>query len=183
MHAKTSVMASKEFRTDRIWLNGSEESATSGRLASCLASVREAARAQGGAAVSTEWRVHICSENNFPTAAGLASSAAGYACLVPALCRLYGITGDVSALARRGSGSACRSVYGGFVRWFMGNREDGGDSLAAQLQPSSHWPGLKVIICVASDHRKTTSSSLGMRNSVNTSELLKYRAEYSVPTR
>jgi len=183
MHAKTSVMASKEFRTDRIWLNGSEESATSGRLASCLASVREAARAQGGAAVSTEWRVHICSENNFPTAAGLASSAAGYACLVSALCRLYGITGDVSALARRGSGSACRSVYGGFVRWFMGNREDGGDSLAAQLQPSSHWPGLKVIICVASDHRKTTSSSLGMRNSVNTSELLKYRAEYSVPTR
>jgi len=184
MHAKTSVMASKEFLTDRIWLNGAEESANTGRLASCLSSVREAAEALGDSSkVPTHWKVHICSENNFPTAAGLASSAAGYACLVSALCRLYGITGDISALARRGSGSACRSVLGGFVRWFMGNREDGGDSLAAQLQPASHWPGMKVIICVASDHRKTTSSSLGMRNSVNTSELLKYRAEYSVPTR
>jgi len=183
MHAKTSVTASKDFPADRIWLNGVEESATTGRLASCLASVREAALAQGETSVPADWRVHICSENNFPTAAGLASSAAGYACLVSALCKLYNIKTDVSALARRGSGSACRSVYGGFVRWLMGNREDGGDSIAVQLQPASHWPGLKVIICVASDHRKTTSSSLGMRNSVKTSELIKYRAQYSVPTR
>ena len=183
MNAKTSVTASPEFVSDRIWLNGVEESATSGRLASCLASVRSAASKQGDAAVSPEWKVHICSENNFPTAAGLASSAAGYACLVSALCKLYNIKCDVSALARQGSGSACRSVYGGFVRWVMGNREDGSDSIAVQLQPANHWPGLKVIICVASDNRKTTSSSIGMRNSVNTSELIKYRAEYSVPTR
>lgn len=59
--------------------------------------------------------VHICSENNFPTAAGLASSAAGYACLVYALAELYEIQGDVSVIARRGSGSACRSIYGGWV--------------------------------------------------------------------
>ena len=116
MHAKTSVTASQEFVSDRIWLNGVEESATTGRLASCLASVREAASQQGETKVPPSWKVHICSENNFPTAAGLASSAAGYACLVSALCKLYGITSDVSALARRGSGSACRSVYGGFVR-------------------------------------------------------------------
>ena len=183
MHAKTSVTASKDFVADRIWLNGVEESATTGRLASCLASVREAASAQGDTAVPADWKVHICSENNFPTAAGLASSAAGYACLVSALCKLYNIRGDVSALARRGSGSACRSVYGGFVRWVMGNSEDGADSVAVQLRPAAHWPGLKVIICVASDHRKTTSSSVGMRNSVKTSELIKYRSEYSVPTR
>jgi len=183
MHAKTSVMASPDFAEDRIWLNGAEESATSGRLASCLASVREAAEAQAETAVPASWKIHICSENNFPTAAGLASSAAGYACLVAALCQLYNIRGELSALARRGSGSACRSVYGGFVRWIMGNREDGVDSVAQQLRPASHWPGLRVIICVASDHRKTTSSSLGMRNSVKTSELIKYRAEYSVPAR
>ena len=183
MHAKTSVMASPDFAEDRIWLNGVEESATSGRLASCLASVREAAEKQADIAVPASWKIHICSENNFPTAAGLASSAAGYACLVAALCKLYNIKGDLSALARRGSGSACRSVYGGFVRWIMGNRKDGVDSIAMQLRPASHWPGLRVIICVASDHRKTTSSSLGMRNSVKTSELIKYRAEYSVPAR
>lgn len=61
------------------------------------------------------WNIHICSENNFPTAAGLASSAAGYACLVFALAKLYNIEGDISGLARRGSGSACRSIYGGWV--------------------------------------------------------------------
>ena len=67
-----------------------------------------------------DWKVHVNSENNFPTAAGLASSAAGYACLVYALCQMYGVTGDISGLARQGSGSACRSVDGGFVRWRMG---------------------------------------------------------------
>ena len=71
------------------------------------------------AAVSPSWRVHICSENNFPTAAGLASSAAGYACLVAALTKLYSLQGDISGLARQGSGSACRSVFGGFVRWYV----------------------------------------------------------------
>ena len=70
----------------------------------------------------TDWKVHVNSENNFPTAAGLASSAAGYACLVYALCQMYGVTGDISGLARQGSGSACRSVDGGFVRWRMGGK-------------------------------------------------------------
>ena len=183
MHAKTSVTANANFSCDRIWLNGKEEPATSGRLASCLASVRQAASCLKTPSVPTVWCVHICSENNFPTAAGLASSAAGYACLVTALCKLYGIQGDTSALARRGSGSACRSVLGGFVRWHMGNMEDGTDSIATQLRPASHWPGMRVLICVASDTQKKTSSSVGMRNSVKTSELLKYRAEYSVPPR
>ena len=99
------------------------------------------------------------------------------------LCKLYGIQGDISVLARRGSGSACRSVLGGFVRWHMGNMEDGTDSIATQLKPASHWPGMRVLICVASDTQKKTSSSVGMKNSVKTSELLKYRAEYSVPPR
>jgi len=184
MHAKTSVTANANFSCDRIWLNGKEEPAGSGRLASCLASVRAAAsNSSSPTLIPTAWCVHICSENNFPTAAGLASSAAGYACLVSALCKLYGIKGDISALARRGSGSACRSVLGGFVRWHMGNREDGTDSIATQLAPARHWPGMRVLICVASDMQKKTSSSVGMRNSVKTSELLKYRAEYSVPPR
>ena len=79
MHAKTSVTANANFSCDRIWLNGKEEPASSGRLASCLASVREAAGCLSSIKVNTKWKVHICSENNFPTAAGLASSAAGRA--------------------------------------------------------------------------------------------------------
>jgi len=182
MHAKTTVTASSDFQEDRIWLN-TELQASSSRLSSCLEEVRNKARQLESPAINPEWKVTICSENNFPTAAGLASSAAGYACLVSALCKLYGIQGDLSTLARRGSGSACRSVYGGFVHWKMGTREDGEDSRAVQLHPASHWPDLRVLICVASDSRKKTSSSVGMKNSVETSPLLKYRAEVIVPDR
>jgi len=65
----------------------------------------------------------------------------------------------------------------------MGTRADGLDSSAIQLQPAAHWPDLRVLICVASDSRKKTSSSVGMKNSVATSPLLKFRAEHCVPPR
>jgi len=122
------------------------------------------------------WRVHICSENNFPTAAGLASSAAGYACLgnfqfyliethdkqqlwgvsvtfvfsckVYSLAQLYGIEGDISSIARTGSGSACRSIEGGFVQWISGNKVDGTDSVAQQIVDANHWPNMRVLILV-----------------------------------
>lgn len=65
------------------------------------------------------WNLHICSVNNFPTGAGLASSASGYACLIYALAQFYEVKGDISAIARLGSGSACRSIYGGWVIVFF----------------------------------------------------------------
>ena len=84
MHAKTTVAISPSFSSDRIWLNGTEESMENPRLINCLREVRRKATQEQGKAVKEEyldWKVRICSENNFPTAAGLASSAAGYACL------------------------------------------------------------------------------------------------------
>lgn len=82
MHAKTTVSASPSFKSDRIWLNGKEESIDNPRLVNCLREVRERARkGKKGLSDILNWNVHICSKNNFPTAAGLASSAAGYACL------------------------------------------------------------------------------------------------------
>jgi len=196
MHAKTSVSASPNFIDgDKIWLNGKEESISgNARLINCLREVR--ARARSLLATKNEenieskremldWNVHICSENNFPTAAGLASSAAGYACLVYSLCKLYGIPDgeDMSKLARQGSGSACRSVYGGFVRWRMGNLNDGSDSRAEIVEPASHWPNMHALILVASDGRKKVPSTVGMRRSVETSHLFKIRANDIVPER
>lgn len=67
------------------------------------------------------------------------------------LARVYGVDSDLSEVARRGSGSACRSLYGGFVEWQMGERPDGKDSIAHQVAPESHWPELRVLILVVSE--------------------------------
>lgn len=67
---------------------------------------------------------------------------------VSALARLYGVEGELSEVARRGSGSACRSMLGGFVQWHRGERPDGRDSVAQQLAPETHWPELRVLILV-----------------------------------
>lgn len=69
-------------------------------------------------------KLRITSENNFATASGLASSSSGLSCLAFALARLYGLQeafeGEYTKFARLGSGSACRSLYGGFVEWQRG---------------------------------------------------------------
>ena len=71
--------------------------------------------------------IRIESINNFATAAGLASSASGLACLARCLAAIYGLEeafeGEFSMFARMGSGSACRSVYGGLVEWNQGFTE------------------------------------------------------------
>lgn len=105
-------MVSSEFTQDRLWLNGVEENVTCNqRLQNCLQQVRhlylkqqqqrqqEDQEGQEQMDLS-KFSVHICSENNFPTAAGLASSAAGYACLVATLGKLYDLRGDLSGIAR-----------------------------------------------------------------------------------
>ena len=118
LRAVTTVCASKDFPADRLWLNGSEEPLTD-RFHTVLAKIRELAgdRVVGGRTVvgRDEWpayKVHVVSVNTFPTAAGLASSAAGYACLVYSLAQLFAVEesyeGELSAIARQGSGSACR---------------------------------------------------------------------------
>jgi len=181
------VSASATYDEDTLWLNGEppQPSSANPRLAACLADVRQRATQAGPAEGRPDpnWKVRICSANNFPTAAGLASSAAGYACLVHALCHLYKLDGDMSALARRGSGSACRSVYGGFVQWSKGSADDGVDSLAECLFPASYWPQMRALILVVNDGRKKVASSKGMKLSVETSKLLKFRADEVVPKR
>ncbi|CAI5718508.1 unnamed protein product [Peronospora destructor] len=134
--------------------------------------------------------LHIVSTNSFPTAAGLASSAAGFACLVATLAKFYGISkadeeypGQLSAIARQGSGSACRSLDGGFVAWQKGERPDGRDSIAVQVANEIHWPGLCAVVCVVDDTHKDTSSTIGMQTTKATSPLLTYRAKHLVAGR
>ena len=108
------------------------------------------------------------------------------AALAYALATLHGFTGgaaELSTIARQGSGSACRSLAGGFVAWDMGQKSDGSDSKARQVAPASHWPELQVLILVVSDTKKAVSSTAGMQNSVDTSPLLAHRAAKIVPER
>ncbi|XP_061883170.1 diphosphomevalonate decarboxylase [Entelurus aequoreus] len=185
----TTVTTSKSFQEDRLWLNGKEEDISHPRLQSCLREIRRLARKRRNDAdpdldsTCLSHKVHICSVNNFPTAAGLASSAAGFACLVYTLAQAFGVEGDLSGVARQGSGSACRSMYGGFVKWIMGHQSDGKDSVAQQVEPETHWPELRILVLVASAERKPVGSTSGMQTSVQTSCLLKHRAESVVPGR
>lgn len=96
---------------------------------------------------------------------------------------MFGVEGELSGIARQGSGSACRSMYGGFVQWIMGHQDNGKDSLAQQVEPETHWPELRILVLVASAERKHVGSTSGMQTSVQTSCLLKHRAESVVPGR
>ena len=112
-------------------------------------------------------RVKVQSKNYFPTAAGLASSASGYACLAGCLNRLFGLNyslEDLSKLARKGSGSATRSVYGGLVEWQKG--EDDDSSKAARIDKADWDIGMLAII--VDPRKKHTSSRIGMSQTVKT---------------
>jgi diphosphomevalonate decarboxylase len=117
--------------------------------------------------------LEVRTENNIPTAAGLASSASGFAALVMALDNLAGWGLDkqsLSMLARLGSGSASRSVYDGFVRWHAGSKPDGTDSFAEKL--SAEWPEFRIGILELSDAKKPVGSRDGMNRTVETSDEL-----------
>lgn len=171
---------------DRLWVNGVEEELNA-RAKAVLGEMRLLAPSPDVAKTP----IWIVSRNSFPTAAGLASSAAGYAAMVTALAGLFkldtssnaALLAQLTRIARRGSGSACRSLMGGIVAWHMGTAADGSDSQAEQVVPSSHWPDLEAVVCVASDRKKHVSSTSGMATSVETSLLLAHRAKVVVPER
>ena len=202
LRATTTVVAHSSFERDRLWLNGEEvELSGNKRVRAVLREMR--ARAcdrvvpSGSEAGSPPvripkdalraWKVHIVSRNNFPTAAGLASSAAGYAALVHTLAEVYDVReafpGELSTVARQGSGSACRSLAGGLVEWRMGAMVSGSDSMGVQCAPAEHWPELALLIAVVSCEKKATGSTSGMLRAVATSELLRHRAQVCVPRR
>lgn len=117
-------------------------------------------------------RYRVVTKMNIPVAAGLASSAAGFAALVGALNQLYGWDLDdksMSVLARIGSGSAARSLWHGFVEWRTGEREDGLDSYAQLLE--GDWPDLRVGLHLLSTAQKPLSSREAMLRTVQTSQL------------
>jgi len=139
---------------DEIELNGTRTSDP--KIAACLANLRSRFEVPP---------LRVVSQNNFPTAAGLASSASGFAALVTAIdahCELGLTPGQRSDFARQASGSAARSIFGGFVGL------EGPDWMARPLLAAEDWP-LRVVIAVTDTASKSVSSSVGMTRSAETS--------------
>lgn len=97
------------------------------------------------------------------------------------LAKLYDLdtnSSELSALARRGSGSACRSMFGGFVRW---HKEE--PCIAKPVAPANHWPELCCLVAVVSNRSKSVGSTEGMKRSSDTSLLLQHRVNNVVSHR
>ncbi|MDU0348060.1 diphosphomevalonate decarboxylase [Actinomyces sp. MRS3W] len=114
-------------------------------------------------------RATVASTSTVPLAAGLASSAAGFAALAAAASRAAGMDLDersLSRLARRGSGSATRSIFGGLVQWHAGD-----DDASSYAEPVACAVDVAMVVIMLSNARKSVSSTEAMRRTLDTSPL------------
>ncbi|PYY35634.1 diphosphomevalonate decarboxylase [Curtobacterium sp. MCPF17_046] len=113
----------------------------------------------------SEARAAVVTENTVPTGAGLASSASGFAALAVAAASAYGLdlsSRDLSRLARRGSGSATRSIPGGVAVWHAGDDEGS----FAETIPA---PPMAMVVVTIDDGPKEIGSREAMRRTIATS--------------
>ncbi len=168
LRTRTRVALAPGLEVDRVWVQGQPAGS---RFARRIQVFLDRVRRLAGATVHAE----VATESDVPMAAGLASSSAGFAALALAASRAYGLTlgaAALSRLARQGSGSACRSIHGGFVEWLPGVSPEGEDSLAVPVAPAQHWD-LAVVIAVVDDGPKPVSSREAMARCVATSPLFR----------
>ncbi|CAN5158257.1 diphosphomevalonate decarboxylase [soil metagenome] len=157
LHTRTCIRFDGRLNEDRLTLNGAQ--ADPARVTACLDPLR--------ALADTDLRAVVKTDNDYPTAAGLASSAAGFAALVAAADAALGLElprPSLSLFARRGSGSAARSIYGGYVEMARGESDDGSDAVARPLLDAHAWP-LEVVIAVTETASKAVGSTQGMQAS------------------
>ncbi len=162
----TTSMSLKNETVDEVSLEGSSDKKLIEPIIEFLN------KARGHLGITT--RFSVTSRNHFPTASGLASSASGFSALalgISSLCNLDLSKQEISILARLGSGSASRSVYGGWVLWHRGTLASGSDSFAEQIASSDWWPELRIVVITTTREKKTTPSRTGMQESMNSSSL------------
>ena len=112
----------------------------------------------------------VLTKNSFPRGAGIASSASGFAALTIAACAAISLSlseKELTVVARLGSGSACRSIPNGFVKWVTGDTSQ--QSIAYTLYPATYWD-LRDIVVIIDSGQKKVSTTNGME-SVSTSPL------------
>jgi diphosphomevalonate decarboxylase len=149
--SRTRVTFDPALGADQLVLNGEIAQAAALQRASTLL---ERVRLRSG----IQLHARVESENNFPTGTGIASSASGFAALALAASRAAGLELDepsLSRLARSASGSACRSVPGGFAEWQAGDNDQ--NSFAFSIAPAEYWDLVDCIAVISQTHKTTTS--------------------------
>lgn len=161
--SETEVHFDETLASDTLSLNGESRADQLGRVTAFL----DLLRARAG----VECPARVVSHNNFPTGAGLASSASGFAALAAAAAQALALDlspRSLSIIARQGSGSAARSIFGGFVQMHAGSMPDGSDSFAEPLLEADAWP-LEVVIAITERGEKAVGSTAGMEQSASSS--------------
>lgn len=157
LYTEMSVSLEADLKADQLFVNEQQNDVMLPRISACLDNVLGSSRA----------RARIDSHCNFPVAAGLASSASSFAATVVAASAASGATAstaDLASLAGRASGSAARSLYGGFAEL----QNSAKDVSVESILQNDEWP-LKVVIAVTSDGPKPLSSGEAMEISRKTS--------------
>lgn len=152
LHTETHLRFDPDLNADQFILNGQPQS---GKTLQRLSEFLEIVRAQA----SLSNRAFVESSNNFPMGAGIASSSSAFAALALAASKAAGLTlneKELSRLARRGSGSASRSIPAGFVEWHASNQDE--NSFAESISDPSHWSLVDCIAVVSEEHKETGST-------------------------
>jgi diphosphomevalonate decarboxylase len=152
LETRTSVLFDTSVPADELSIDGKP---AFGAALERVSHVLDLVRAQSG----LSHFARVASASNFPAGAGMASSASAFAALALAASKAAGLDlGEVelSRLARRGSGSACRSVPGGFVEWKACSTDL--DSYAYSLVPPDHWDLVDCIAIISSEHKAIGST-------------------------
>jgi diphosphomevalonate decarboxylase len=155
----TTVTFDSGLPADRFLLAGAEAPKMAERVTACLERMRRRTGSRDHALVE--------SENDFPTAAGLASSASGFAALVVAADAALGAgidRAELADLARQASGSAARSLFGGFAEIEL----TGDGTTTRQIMGPDEWP-LHVVVAVTEAGPKDVGSTEGMVRTEQTS--------------
>ncbi|NIM92371.1 MAG: diphosphomevalonate decarboxylase [Anaerolineales bacterium] len=149
---ETSVTFNADFQRDEFFLNGEPIFGDAlNRVSNHLDYIRRLAGIDTSAIVE--------SRNNFPIGVGIASSASGFSALTVAASAAAGLDlsqQELSRLSRLGSGSACRSIYGGYVEWHRGEGDE--DSFATPLAKANHWNLVDIIVVIHKEHKATGST-------------------------
>ncbi|MGA7192535.1 MAG: diphosphomevalonate decarboxylase [Anaerolineales bacterium] len=152
LFTRTTISFQPSLPFDELIINGNEVAGSAlERVSLILNLVRDM--------TGIKERAEIVSENNFPSGAGIASSASAFAALALASSKAAGLNlseRELSILARRGSGSAARSIPNGFVEWQMGTSDE--DSFAYSIAPREHWELTDCIAIISALHKKTGST-------------------------